>query len=279
MKKKIIIVLTVLIIIISCLKFIPFGVKEAMMPTTSVTLKVPKMSFLESECCMYSVTFKSFRSRYILQKELDNIMNKYEKISCNNKNYYYDKENDITISEYDVKQGFIINKFYIVYVKGNYCKEDENTIENYYDELTSNYTPIEEIPLEYDAEDAKNDNVVLSVLSKVYNVNLYNEFMNDYNSKKSTFLRFASPTEEGDLIITDVKYDSKRDKVIVVNDYRRDRYSTESARIITLEEYKNIGINNDGTNLLLVAYNDDISNFSEVSVLANLNLTEYIIID
>lgn len=278
MKKKIIIILIVIIILINCLKFIPFGVKEEMMPTTSITLKVPKMSLLESECCMYSATFKSFRSRYMLQKELDNIMNKYKKVSCNNKTYYYDEEKDITISEYGVKQGFIINKFYIVYDKGNYCKE-ENTIENYYDELTNNYIPIKELPLEYHVDDAIKDNVVVTSLTKVYNANLYQKFMNDYNSKKTTFLRFASSTIEGDIIITDVKYDSKTDKVIVINDSTRDKYSTKSARTIALKEYKNIGIYNDGTNLLLVVYNDDISNFSEVLYLANLNTLELIKID
>ena len=44
----------------------------------------------------------------------------------------------------------------------------------------------------------------------------------------------------------------------------------------TLKEYKNIGIYDNGTNLLLVVYNDDISNFSEVLLLADLSLVELI---
>ena len=47
-------------------------------------------------------------------------MNHYEKISCNSRTYYYDRKNDITITDYGVQSEFIINSFFITYDKGNY---------------------------------------------------------------------------------------------------------------------------------------------------------------
>ena len=64
----------------------------------SSTLTIPRLSFFKEECCMFSATFISFRSKDSLQKELDKIVEKYEKKTCNNKTIYYDSINEITIS-------------------------------------------------------------------------------------------------------------------------------------------------------------------------------------
>lgn len=73
---------------------------------------------------MFYVSFKSFRSIYILDKELDTIMNRYEKKTCGDRIYYYNKVNDITISEYGILVGFPLNKFYIVYEFGELSKNE-----------------------------------------------------------------------------------------------------------------------------------------------------------
>ena len=112
MKKKIMItILSIIIILTLCLKFIPFGTRKNIGPNSSVYLTVPKLSIFTEECCMFSSSFKSFSSTFTLQYELDNIMNKYEKYQCNNKTLYYDKINDITISEYGVEFRFPFNNF------------------------------------------------------------------------------------------------------------------------------------------------------------------------
>lgn len=44
-------------------------------------------------------------------------------------------------------------------------------------------------------------------------------------------------SKEGDLILTDVMYDSERDLVYVITDSTRDRFSAESDRVISVREF------------------------------------------
>ncbi|MEG2028333.1 MAG: hypothetical protein RR050_00475 [Bacilli bacterium] len=117
-------ILIVLIIVITLIgvKFIPFGNHLYKNKEMASNLIIPRLSIFDEECCMFSANFKSFRSVQSLKNELNNIMKKYDKIFCNSKTYYYDKNSNITITNYGVKLGFIINSFFITYDKGNYCK-------------------------------------------------------------------------------------------------------------------------------------------------------------
>lgn len=120
---SLLIVITVFVIGV---KLLPFGTVKYKNEKMASTLIVPKLSSFDFECCMFSANFKSFRSQYILKKELAKIMDNYEKKTCNSKTYYYDSENDITITEYGVQSGFPMNKFYIVYDKGEYNCDNDN---------------------------------------------------------------------------------------------------------------------------------------------------------
>ncbi len=124
MKKKAIIFSIVVILLVSILilKFVPLGTKKEFMGASLISLEIPKLSSIDSECCMYSATFKTLRSSTIIKKELDKIMDKYEKVTCNDQEYYYDHSQDVTITEYGVDSGLILSKFYITYTKGNYCE-------------------------------------------------------------------------------------------------------------------------------------------------------------
>ena len=66
-------------------------------------------------------------------------------------------------------------------------------------------------------------------------------------------------TVEGDLIITDIKYEI--DKVIVITDNTRDKFSSEKDRKITIETYKNIeevlDLDKDPAISSLIVYNDN----------------------
>lgn len=66
-------------------------------------------------------------------------------------------------------------------------------------------------------------------------------------------------TVEGDLIITDIKYEI--DKVIVTTDNTRDKFSSEEDRKITIETYKNIeevlDLDKDPAISSLIVYNDN----------------------
>lgn len=69
----------------------------------------------------------------------------------------------------------------------------------------------------------------------------------------------AQTTVEGDLIITDIKYEI--DKVIVITDNTRDKFSSEEDRKITIETYKNIeevlDLDKDPAISNLIVYNDN----------------------
>lgn len=119
--KKIVIVIILLIVIFISLKFIPFGTKNMMMGASLINIEVPKLSSLSSECCSYEATFKSIRSKSILKKELDEIMSKYQEISCNNKTYYYDPNNNITYESYELSGGLFFSTYKISYVKNKMC--------------------------------------------------------------------------------------------------------------------------------------------------------------
>ena len=77
------IIIIILIAVLIGIKFIPFGYHEYQDKKMMSNLTIPKLSVFDEECCMFSANFKSFRSVYSLKKELNNIMNNYEKISCN----------------------------------------------------------------------------------------------------------------------------------------------------------------------------------------------------
>lgn len=69
----------------------------------------------------------------------------------------------------------------------------------------------------------------------------------------------AQTTVEGDLIITDIK--NEIDKVIVITDNTRDKFSSEEDRKITIETYKNIeevlDLDKDPAISNLIVYNDN----------------------
>lgn len=137
MKKNQKIILISLLIVITVfvigVKFISFGTVKYKNEKMASTLIIPKLSSFDFECCMFSANFKSFRSQYILKKELAKIMANYEKKTCDSKTYYYDSENDITITEYGVRGGFPMNKFYIVYDKGEYSCDNDNLVSDIID--------------------------------------------------------------------------------------------------------------------------------------------------
>lgn len=69
----------------------------------------------------------------------------------------------------------------------------------------------------------------------------------------------AQTTVEGDLIITDIK--NEIDKVIIITDNTRDKFSSEEDRKITIETYKNIeeilDLAKDPAISSLIVYNDN----------------------
>lgn len=125
MKKNIIIVLIILLVLIVGfigIKFISFGTENAMMGASLVEIEVPKLSNLSEECCTYEATLKTLRGKKSIQKELDKMVEKYQKTNCNGKVAYYDLVNDVTIFEYNVESDGLFTKYTIKYNKGQTCE-------------------------------------------------------------------------------------------------------------------------------------------------------------
>lgn len=142
----------------------------------------------------------------------------------------------------------------------NFTKET-NALDEFYDtKLTTGYVNIKQIKEDYTIEEAINDKCFVVNHAKVYNENLYEDFMSKYNNKESAYIRLVQPTTEGDLVIYDVKYDKDSDKIILVTDSTRDKFAADNDRIISLHEYEKIGTYryNNG-NLFWVVYNGDIN--------------------
>lgn len=142
----------------------------------------------------------------------------------------------------------------------NFTKET-NALDEFYDtKLTTGYVNIKQIKEDYTIEEAINDKCFVVNHAKVYNENLYEEFMNKYNNKESAYIRLVHPTTEGDLVIYDIKYDKDNDKIILVTDSTRDKFAADNDRIISLHEYEKIGTYryNNG-NLFWAVYNGDIN--------------------
>ncbi len=128
----------------------------------------------------------------------------------------------------------------------------------YNDSLTKDYISIEKLSSDYQVEQAIKDKAVV-VTTTIANSDLLTDFTTSINTKKRAFLRLIQTTVEGDLIITDIKYEI--DKVIVITDNTRDKFSSEENRKITIETYKNIeealDLDKDPAISNLIVYNDN----------------------
>ena len=126
-------------ILIFLFKVISFGydvkhVKYTFYDDKFINLGVPKFSFLmQNNDENYS--FKSFRSKGVLEKEVKKYLNTLEDLSCNNTIYYYDEDSDITIIDYSIISNPIYSTISYSLKNGNYC--DNFKIKEYGDVLGS----------------------------------------------------------------------------------------------------------------------------------------------
>ncbi len=236
--KRYLILLSILCLILALLIIYPYGTTNYKSEASGKVLDVPKHVKLKSECCMYNASFTSPRSAGVLKYELKTILKSYEKISCNGNDYYYNKDDDYTISEYNVKRGFLYNEINITYSMGNIC------------EIDTTFRKIELIPNEYTLEDAIKEGYYTITDEGIKNEDNYNEFLKKIENKEESSFRIVRNNENGYLTITDLTYlDDGRFKVTF--DGTRDpdsKYDTIIAFV-----YSKIGIYKDK----LYAYNGE----------------------
>ena len=122
---------------------------------------------------------------------------------------------------------------------------------------------IDELSEDYSIDDAIKDGCFVIGAAKVYNDNLYEEFMKKYEEKEEAYIRVVQSTDEGDAVIYDIFYipESKEwmdaaypDRVYVVIDSTRDKFAAEDDRMINMEEFDGIAEYESNSNLYWVAY-------------------------
>lgn len=163
-------------------------------------------------------------------------------------------------SNIGVKMGNWFMKYELP-IDSEFNKENNSSISNlndfYNTELTKN-RDIRNLSKEYTSFDAQKDNCFV-IGAMVHNDNLYSKFMENYKNKKTAFIRVAQNTVEGDLILTDILYYEKSDKLYIVTDNTRDKFSAETDRIIELKEFNYISEYKNNNHLYWVLYNEDIT--------------------
>lgn len=137
-------------------------------------------------------------------------------------------------------------------------KDNISNIDDFYNTELTIDRDIRILSKEYTSFDAQKDNCFV-IGAMVHNDNLYSEFMENYKNKKTAFIRVAQNTVEGDLILIDILYYEKSDKLYIVTDSTRDEFSVEENRTIKLKEFNYISEYKKDNHLYWVLYNEEIT--------------------
>lgn len=123
--------------------------------------------------------------------------------------------------------------------------------------ITKDYKDLRSLPKNYTKEQAQKDNCFI-IGAMVHNDNLYTEFMDKYNKKENAFIRVVQSTVEGDVFIIDVLYEAINDKIHLIKDDTRDKFSAQKDRTIKYKNYEKTGIWNYQNSQYWVVYNGEL---------------------
>jgi len=123
--------------------------------------------------------------------------------------------------------------------QGEFHTGEITNIDEFYNKPLTKEKDIRKIGEEYSMEEAQKDNCFI-IGATVHNDNLYGEFMDKYKKKEDAFIRVVQTTMEGDVVITDVLYDSQNDSISIVTDSTRDEFASKEDRTIKLFKYEKI---------------------------------------
>lgn len=101
----------------------------------------------------------------------------------------------------------------------------------------NNYINIKALPKEYSLEDAKSDLCYIkSSENTVFNDDVFTNFLTEVNAHQNSFIRTVRYTNENKAYISDIYYDSNKNKFLVCKDYTR----TSTDFTYNYYEYSNI---------------------------------------
>ncbi|MBP3891550.1 MAG: hypothetical protein J6D29_05190 [Solobacterium sp.] len=116
------------------------------------------------------IHFRSPRSAYSLGKDAENALHSYEEKSCYGNKYFYDKENDVSYTDFII-DGMLMHSLTYRYEKGNACEGW-----TYDDEVAWPFGKIEEVDDSITKDIAMEKGWVVIVDGKTLNVPAYNDF-------------------------------------------------------------------------------------------------------
>lgn len=129
-------------------------------------------------------------------------------------------------------------------------------IETFYQISLTQNKNINSLPSSYTVTQAEEDNCLI-LTNKIINKKEYEDFFNEYNNHKNSFIRIVETTIEGDLLIYDLLY--YNDFLYLVTDYSRDKYATETDKELSLEKYKYLSNYKYKNKTYLVLNNEEIN--------------------
>ena len=136
--------------------------------------------------------------------------------------------------------------------------------------ITNEYQDLRTLPKNYTKEQAQKDNCFI-IGAMVHNDNLYSEFMDKYNKKENAFIRVVQSTVEGDIFIIDVLYEARNNKIHLVKDNTRDKFSVQEDRTIEYKTFEKTGIWNYQNMQYWVAYNGELPDGTKAEYSINSN--------
>lgn len=166
-------------------------------------IKIPRFLYLKENT---DAEFYTILKTEDLKKHKDSYLNNLE--NCYGK-YYYDKENNITITQYDIKEHDYYKTITIDYEKGNYCSNDYKLTDMWVYEFTnvSSY-------VSGDITEKK----VTELIDKIYNSENVEPVISDYASEVEIKIDCHNNGTSYSLIFKDIGSDLLMVKKVVGND-------------------------------------------------------------
>ena len=151
---------------------------------------------------------------------------------------------------------------------------DIKNLDDFYNTEPAQNHDIRELPEKYSSFDAQQDHCFV-IGAMVHNEDLYVDFMDHHEEKTNSYIRVVQNTVEGDAVLYDILYYEKTDKLYLVTDRTRDRFSTEADRKIELREFDNTAEYEYENHLYWILYrgkvNDDNFRSDDVFIITMIN--------
>ena len=121
-KYLLLIILLLFILITIIFKYISFGysIKEYIYNNSIIKIGIPKGSFNVKNNDR-SISFKNLRSKLVVKEEIKNYLKNLDYLTCNETIYYYDKENNVSIINYEIKEYLLFSKIDLLIDNDDYC--------------------------------------------------------------------------------------------------------------------------------------------------------------